>query len=358
MDEKIVIGLDPHKDVLVAVAVDGNGGQLDVKDATARPRGYRALLAWARKLGPHRWAVEDVRHVAAGLVRFLLAEDEQVVWVPTHMSSDYRRRVRAVGKSDPIDALACARAALAEDLPVAVPETDVREIKMLLDHREDLVGEMVRMCCRLRWHLHDIDPDFAATIPARKLHRTKWNAMVVAFLRERDGGVAVSICLDLIERIKDLGDRAGRLERELEERVKVEAPQLLELPGCGPMSAARIVAETGDPARFKSAAAFAMFTGCAPIPASSGNSQRVRLNRGGNRRMNAALHRIAITQKRMHPPAQDYLATRQMLGNSNTEAIRALKRHLARRVFVLLRHEHRPHSASTPTSSGGELIAA
>lgn len=127
-------------------------------------------------------------------MRFLLAEDEQVVWVTTHMSADYRRRVRAIGKSDPIDALACARAALAEDLPVAVPETDVREIKMLLDHREDLVGEMVRMCCRLRWHLHDIDPDFAATIPA-----------------------------------------------------------------------------------------------------SSGNSQRVRSNRGGNRRMNAALHRIAIT---------------------------------------------------------------
>lgn len=131
--------------------------------------------------------------------------------------------------------------------------------------------------------------------------------------------------------------RASRLERELEARIKVEAPQLLDLPGCGPMSAARIVAETGNPDRFKSAAAFAMFTGCAPIPASSGNSQRVRLNRGGNRRMNAAIHRIAITQKRMHPPAQDYLAARRAMGNSNTEAIRALKRHLARRVFALLR---------------------
>jgi Transposase IS116/IS110/IS902 family. len=193
-----------------------------------------------------------------------------------------------------------------------------------------------RKTCRLRWHLHDIDPDFAATIPARKLNLRKWNAMVVAFLRERAGGVAVSICLDLAERIKDLGDRAGRLERELEERVKVEAPQLLELPGCGPMSAARIVAGTGDPASFKSAAASAMFTGCAPIPASSGNSQRVRLNRGGNRRMNAALHRIAITQKRMHPTAQDDLAIRPAMGNSNTKAIRSLKRYLARRVFTLL----------------------
>ena len=190
---------------------------------------------------------------------------------------------------------------------------------------------------RLRWHLHDIDPDFAATIPARKLHRPKWNALVTEFLREREGNLAVSICLDLIERIKGLGDRAGRLERELEERVRVQAPQLLELPGCGPMSAARIVAETGNPGRFKSAAAFAMFTGCAPIPASSGNSQRVRLNQGGNRRMNAVIHRIAIAQKRMHPPAQGYLARRRASGNSNTEGIRALKRHLTRRVFALLR---------------------
>lgn len=141
-------------------------------------------------------------------------EREPVVWVPTHMRADYRRRVRAVGKSDPIDALACAHAALADDLPVAVPETDVREIKMLLDHREDLVGEMVRMCCRLRWHVHDIVPDFAAMIPARKLHRPKWNARVTGFLREREGEVAVSTCIDLITRIKELGDRAGQLERE------------------------------------------------------------------------------------------------------------------------------------------------
>ncbi|RNI23896.1 transposase [Flexivirga caeni] len=98
--------------------------------------------------------------------------------------------------------------------------------------------------------------------------------------------------------------------------MKVEAPQLLELPGYGPMPAARIVAETRDPVRFKSTAAFAMLAGCALIPASSGNSQRVRLNRGGNRRMNAAIHRIVITQKRLYPPAQDYLATRGALGNS------------------------------------------
>jgi transposase len=344
----VVIGVDPHKDVLVAVAVDGNGRQLALRDAPARPRGFRALLAWAGGFEERLWAVEDVRHVAGGLTRFLLAAGEQVVWVPTQMSADYRKKVRAQGKSDPIDALACARAALAEDLPAAVPETQVREVKLLLDHREDLVGEMVRMCSRLRWQLHDIDPDFAATVPRHKLHRPKWNSYVREFLAGRDGGIAVAICAELIDRIQELARRAAQLEREIEGLVVIHAPQLLALPGCGPLSAARILAETGDVRRFTSAAAYAMHTGTAPIPASSGNTHRFRLNRGGNRRLNAAIHRIAITQKRMHEPARTYLDARRARGNSNTEAIRALKRHIARHVYTLLKNGPQPAQQAQP----------
>lgn len=339
----VIIGVDPHKDVLVAVAVDGNGRQLAVREAAARPRGFKTLLSWANGFEQRLWAVEDVRHVAGGFVRFLLAADERVVWVPTQMSSDFRKRLRSSGKSDPIDALACARAALAEDLPAAVPDTEARSVKMLLDHREDLVGEMVRMCSRLRWHLHDIDPDFAATIPARKLHRPKWNTQVRDFLATCEGSVAVAIGAELIDRIQELAQRSAQLEREIEGLLVIHSPQLLALPGCGPLSAARILAETGDVRRFGSAAKFAMHTGTAPIPASSGNTQRFRLNRGGNRRLNAAIHRIAITQKRIHEPARTYLDSRRAKGNSNTEGIRALKRHIARHVYGLLK-------ADTPAS--------
>jgi transposase len=353
----VIIGVDPHKDVLVAVAVavDSNGRQLALRNAPARPRGFKSLLGWAAGFEQRLWAVEDVRHVAGGLVRFLLAAGEDVVWVPTQMSSDYRKRVRASGKSDPIDALACARAALAEDLPAAVPDTEAREVKMLLDHREDLVGEMVRMCSRLRWHLHDLDPDFAASVPARKLHRPKWNAYVQEYLRKQDGSVAVAICTELINRIQELAGRAGQLEREITDLLVIHVPQLLALPGCGPLSAARILAETGDVRRFTSAAAYAMHAGTAPIPASSGNTQRFRLNRGGNRRLNAAIHRIAITQKRMHEPARAYLDARRSKGNSNTEGIRALKRHIARRVYTLLKNgprsaEQEPSQNATETA--------
>jgi transposase len=345
----VIIGVDPHKDVLVAVVVDGNGRQLSLRDVPARPRGYKTLLSWAGGFERRVWAVEDVRHVAGGFVRFLLAAGEPVVWVPTQMSADYRKKVRASGKSDPIDALACARAALAEDLPAAVPDTEARNVKMLLDHREDLVSEMVRMCSRLRWHLHDIDPDFAATIPKHKLHRPKWNKSVEEFLARQDGSVAVAICVELIGRIQELAQRAAQLEREIAALVVIHAPQLLALEGCGPLSAARILAETGDVRRFTSAAAYAMHTGTAPIPASSGNTHRFRLNRGGNRRLNAAIHRIAITQKRMHEPARTYLDTRRAKGNSNTEAIRALKRHIARRVYTLLKNG--PEHAQADTTA-------
>jgi transposase len=349
----VIIGVDPHKDVLVAVVVDGNGRQLALREAPARPRGFASLLGWAGGFEQRLWAVEDVRHVAGGLVRFLLAAGEAVVWVPTQMSSDYRRKVRAQGKSDPIDALACARAALAEDLPAAVPDTDVRQVKLLLDHREDLVAEMVRMCNRLRWHLHDLDPDFAATVPKRKLHRPKWNNHVRQFLASQPGGVAVAICVELIDRIQELATRAAQLEREITALLVIHSPQLLAMPGCGPLSAARILAETGEVRRFTSAAAFAMHAGTAPIPASSGNTQRVRLNRGGNRRLNAAIHRIAITQKRIHEPARAYLAARRANGNSNTEAIRALKRHLARRVYTLLKTGPGHGQAKTTTQTAG-----
>jgi transposase len=146
----------------------------------------------------------------------------------------------------------------------------------------------------------------------------------------------VSIAAELLGRIEELARRADQLERELHELMKAQAPLLLALPGCGPLSAARIVAETGDVRRFRSSAAFAMHTGTAPIPASSGATHRHRLNRGGNRRLNAAVHRIAITQARLHEGARGYLERRKAMGNSRTEAIRALKRHLARHVYGLL----------------------
>src|SRR5690606_31319909 len=130
--------------------------------------------------------------------------------------------------------------------------------------------------------------------------------------------------------------RITELEREIGALVKAKAPELLELEGCGALTAAKLLAETAGAKRLASDAKFARLAGVAPIPASSGNRVRHRLDRGGNRQLNCALHRIAVTQGRVHPPAREFLARKQAEGKSRMEALRCLKRHLARRVWRLL----------------------
>jgi len=146
----------------------------------------------------------------------------------------------------------------------------------------------------------------------------------------------VRICRELVRRCAELSRRANELERELGILVRRQAPQLLALPGCRTLTAAKLLAEVASVERFSSDAKLAKLAGVAPLDASSGKQQRHRLNRTGNRQLNLALHRIAITQGRIHQPAREYLARRQAEGKTRKEALRALKRHLARRVFRIL----------------------
>ena len=135
--------------------------------------------------------------------------------------------------------------------------------------------------------------------------------------------------------------------------VRAQAPQLLELPGCGTLTAAKLIAETAGAARFASDAKLARLAGIAPIPASSGNRTRLRLDRGGNRQLNCAVHRIAVTQGRIHAPAREFLARKRAEGKSNREALRCLKRHLIRRVWQLLNDSEIDSSVKTVDAQRG-----
>jgi transposase len=251
----------------------------------ARREGHLKALGWARRAFAGvelRWAVEDCRHLTALLERDLLAAGQQVVRVPPKLMGVARRSGRERGKSDPIDATAVARAALANpDLPVARHDETSRAMKLLVDRREDLVAERTRMINRLRWHLHEIDPVLAPPIGA--LDRT----VVIDTLRERLAGIDGLVAQIAGEVLEDIAVRNGQikaLERRIAELVQAEAAVLLEVPGCGPLTAAKIVGETAGIDRFTSEAAYAMFTGTAPIPVWSGaTAGRVRLNRAGNR---------------------------------------------------------------------------
>ena len=275
----------------------------------------------------------------------LLAAGETVIRVPTKMMAGTRKSARESGKSDPIDAAAVARAALREpDLPRAHLDGPAREVKLLIDYRESLVRERTAAQNRLRWRLHELAPEFDP--PSGSLSRYRTLDRTVALLEDHTGLIA-ELARREVARIRAITAEANQLEAQIRDLVTQVAPSLLELPGCGALSAAKLVGETAGIERFRSRDAFAMWAGVAPIPVWSGNPNKYRLNRGGNRQANAALYRIAITQLRIHPQAQAYIQKRIAAGNSKKEAIRALKRRLADRVYQTLIHDAQNHQTTT-----------
>jgi transposase len=344
----IVIGIDPHKKTHTAVAAAESGRPLENITVPARHKGHEGLLEWARGLEVDRiFAIEDCRHVSGSLERFLIERGEKIVRVPPKMMAGARRSARVAGKSDPIDALAVAQAALrSPDLPEAHLDGPERELRMLLDHREDLVNERTRIEGRLRWHLHDIDPTIS--VPLRSLGAFKWLDKLEELLAKREQTVQVEITRELIGDCWRLSKRANRLQKRIQQLVADNHAPLLEIPGVAALTAAKLVGEIAGIERFATDGKLAVHAGVAPLQASSGNRQRHRLNRGGNRQLNAAFHRIAVTQIRCHGPAGDYVERKMSEGKTKREAIRCLKRQLVRVVFNTLRSQH---MTSTRTSS-------
>ncbi|HEX6786288.1 MAG TPA: IS110 family transposase [Acidimicrobiales bacterium] len=346
----LVVGVDAHKRTHTAVAVDGLGRQVAQRTVRSVTADHLDLLRWAERLDAERlWAVEDCRHVSRRLERDLLVAGERIVRVPPKLMAGARRQVRSAGKSDPIDALAVARAALREpDLPIAHLDGPARAVRLLVDHRDDLVAERTRIINRLRWHLHELDPTWDP--PAGSLDRYCTLDRISGRLDDYDGTVA-RIARDLTVRARALTVDINGLEREITVLITPLAVTLLAVCGVGALTAAKIVGEVADVRRFRSKDAFARHTGTAPQPAWSGQSDRHRLSRGGNRQLNAALHRVTITQGRYHPDAVAYLARRRALGDTNAEARRALKRRLSDVVYRCLHADAPPLHQPIPAAA-------
>jgi transposase len=338
----IVIGIDPHMKTHTAVALDAlTGASVAERTVSADGAGHDELLTWARGLdSERRFAVEDCRHVSGRLERYLLPRGESVVRVPPKMMAKARVSARTYGKSDPIDAACVARAALREPgLPqasLAGPEQDAR---LLADHRDDLVDERKRIQERLRWHCHDLETGL--DLPPRVLDRYVWLDRLEVVLLALPETTRRRIALHQLSSCRDLTAEIHSLERELRTVMRKLAPGLLAIPGCSSIGAAHLIGQTAGAARFGTDAAFAMHVGVAPLPVSSGKSDRHRLNRCGNRKLNSTIHMMAVTQARMHPPAIAYMARKQAEGMSYREALRCLKRHLARVVFKAMQQAER-----------------
>ncbi len=323
----VVLGTDTHKRSHTVVAVDEAGAEIASVTVAATPEGHLRLVKWAAKWPQRRWAIEDCRTLSRRLESDLLRAGELAVRVPPKLMAGARRSARTRGKSDPIDALAVARAALREpDLPVARLDGPSREIRLLVDYRESLIKDRTAAQNRLRWRLHELEPGYDP--PSGSLNRYKTLDHIDQLLGTHTSMVA-TLGRREVTRIRELTREANQLERDVTHRVTQLVPSLLEIPGCGALSAAKLVGEAADVTRFKSRDAYAMWAGTAPIPMWSANNERFRLNRGGNRQTNAALHRIAITQLRIHPDAQVFMKRRLETGSTKREALLLLKRKLA-----------------------------
>lgn len=353
----VVFGIDPHKASHTVVVVDGNGRQLGMCQVPATAAGHARLLAWAAPFvgdGPGEavWAVEDCRHVAGPLLLDLWAAGLAAVLVPPRMTAVLRGAGRA-GKSDPIDALAVARAAQANpDLPVFRPAARELDLRALTDYREHLVALRTKEINRIRWDLTRLDPQLEAGL--KNLTSRTQLARATAAVTAMPATVATRIVLAALAQVAAWTAQIVALEREITAQVTPIAPNLLAIVGIGPLTAAKIIGEVAGIDRFASAAKLARYAGTAPIPVNSGKTEgRHRLHRGGDRQLNAAVHRAALTQARMHEPAKALIARRRTARDTKKGAMRVLKRHLINAIYTAMTRDQQalpntPQPTTTP----------
>jgi transposase len=337
----IVIGVDAHKRTHTLAAVELTTGALvGQRTVPATDDGNLHALRFAASLDGERvWALEDCRHVVARLERDLVAHGERVLRVAPALTVDARRGAREPGKSDVIDATAIARAVVREGIdrfPAAFLDEQAGEIRLLQDYRDQLIAERTRMINRLRWHLVALAPELEAQIRPAGLAGPRVRATLARKLRRLPNDTRTRIAKDMLRKINDMFNQDRELQAELAELISEHCPALLAERGCGTVTAAILIGRTAGARRFPTDASFARHTGTAPIPASSGNTTRHRLHRGGDRQLNRAIHIIALCRARTDPATRAYLDRKAAEGKTKREAIRCLKRHLARDIWQIL----------------------
>jgi transposase len=325
----LAIGVDTHKASLAACAIDEVGRPLSERSFANSPEGHEEFLHWVAGLPtPHRIGLEGAAGYGQGLAQRLVAAGEDAREVPGVLTHRERRRTGRPGKCDRADALAVARIVAREErLPVALDSAMHRDLKLLVDYREQLLCEQTRVRNRLHADLHALLPGYAVHLGGPLTTRTR--VRIIRELLAPLEGVAAEVASCRLLRLEETMTEAAQVKRRITAAVAGSHRSLTSIAGVGPVLAAQLLGETGDPRRFRTRAAFAMNCGVAPIPASSGATCRHRLNRGGNRRLNRALYVVALTQVRCHPPARAYIERKRAEGHSWWEAVRCLKRHLA-----------------------------
>ena len=338
----VIIGIDPHKATHMAVAIDGNEHAVARLEVRAQRNQAERLLAWAAPFPDRRWAIESADGLGKLLAQQLLAAGEHVVDVPPTLSA----RVRLLGsakaaKNDGNDALSTAIAGLRHcELRTVHADDHATVLRLLIGRYDDLVALRTQAACRLHALMRELvaggAPLRLSADQAARLLRGAHPADAVALERK-------TLARELLCDIRRLDRALTVIKARVTDAVAASQTSLLELHGVGPIVAGLILGHVGDPARFRTKERFAAYNGTAPIEASSGPRKRHRINPRGNRKLNHAMHLIAVTQIAHDTPGRAYYGRKLAEGKTKKEALRALKRRISDAVWRQLRAdlEHR-----------------
>ncbi|MEV0464242.1 IS110 family transposase [Nocardia tengchongensis] len=351
----VIIGMDPHKRSATIEALDPTGKVLVTGRYTTDNAGYAKMLTAGRQFPDRVWAVEGCNGIGRHLAHRLVHDGEAVIDVPAKLSAQVRVFATGNGrKTDPVDAHSVALAALrAPNLRRVEADPELVALGMLADRRDELGRSRTETVCRLHRLLLELIPGGAKTFLSARQARE-----LIAAITPSDAAARVRLRLvvELIEDLETIDRKTKAADKELRQLVTERGSTLMELHGIGPSSAARLLADTGDVRRFRDRDRFASWNGTAPLDASSGDQQRHRLSRAGNRKINRVLHIMAIVQLRNRTPGRVYYDGRRASGKTSMEAVRALKRRLSNVIYARMLADQRCRELAGPGGQSGTTL--
>jgi transposase len=353
-NDRVVVAVDPHKASWTAAAVDGSLQPLATVRVPVSRDGYRALRRFAHRWPHARWAIEGAAGVGAPLTTLLRTDGIEVIDVPAKLAA--RVRVLSSGhgrKNDDADALSVGIAALTSHaLGTAQIDAATTALRAVVEHRDDLVKTRTQTVNRLHVVLTRL-----VLAGARRHLSADHAAELLRGVRPRDAAAKTlrALAMDLVSEVRQLDRRIAKAANDIQMAVSASDTTLTALHGLGALTAGKILGRVGDVSRFRSAAAFASYTGTAPIEVSSGEVVRHRLSRAGDRQLNFCLHVMAIAQIRHDTPGRAYYLRKRSEGKNHNDAMRCLKRRLSDIVYRQLIGDAVKQKAGPGGHSGAAL---
>lgn len=337
MGRVMVAGCDPHLDTVTVAVTDPNGVAVATVTAANGRQGWETIR---RLCADHQVGVVGIEGASGygrNLARTLTAAGLEVREVPTRLTSR-TRRIDGAGKTDPGDARTIARAVARGDGHLWVDHPELETLRLLTNRRDQLVNFQTAEINQLRALLAELDPEKAGSLPRLRSRKQFLSLTGIDYQGDSHQVTAAGLIRQIAQGCLERLDRIRQLEKEIEAALPPAGWALIDhIPGCGIIVAAQLLSQLAGSGGFSTDAKMAAWAGTAPLDASSGRQQRHRLNRGGNRQANRALHTIIISQLQHRYETHHYLTRRLQEGKTRKEAIRAAKRHLTRRIWKTLR---------------------